>query len=71
MNSSYCTESDLRIVVMQQRISGSGHGTEAGATNDLTTCSSAPTVRKQSLNLLAVLRDLFESKLFLPSITQA
>jgi transposase len=63
-------ESDLRMVKLQQKISGC-YRTEAGATNYLTIRSYVSTARKQGINVLGALRDLFEGKPFLPNIAQA
>ncbi len=63
-------ERDLRMVKLRQKISGC-YRTEAGATNYLTIRSYVSTARKQSINVLGALRDLFEDKPFLPIIAQA
>ena len=63
-------ERDLRMVKLQQKISGCFR-TEAGASNYLTIRSYVSTVRKQGINVLGALRDLFEGKPFLPEATGA
>lgn len=63
-------ERDLRMVKLQQKISGC-YRTEAGATNYLTIRSYVSTVRKQGVNVLGALRDLFEGQPFMPGVSQA
>ena len=62
-------ERDLRMVKLQQKISGC-YRTEAGATNYLAIRSYVSTVRKQGINALGALRDLFEGKPFMPGVAQ-
>jgi transposase len=63
-------ERDLRMVKLQQKISGC-YRTEAGATNYLTIRSYVSTARKQGINVLEALRDLFEGKPFMPGVAAA
>jgi transposase len=63
-------ERDLRMVKLQQKISGC-YRTEAGATNYLTIRSYVSTARKQGINVLEALRDLFEGKPFVPGVAAA
>lgn len=63
-------ERDLRMVKLQQKISGC-YRTEAGATNYLTIRSYVSTARKQEFNVLGALRDLFEGHPFTPGIARA
>jgi transposase len=58
-------ERDLRMVKLQQKISGC-YRTEAGATNYLTIRSYVSTMRKQGHPVLTGLRQLFEGQLWLP-----
>ena len=55
------------MVKLQQKISGC-YRTQAGAANYLTIRSYVSTVRKQGINVLTALRELFEGKPFLPSV---
>ena len=63
-------ERDLRMVKLQRKISGC-YRTEAGATNYLTIRSYVSTARKQGLNVLDALRDLFEGHPFMSGVAQA
>jgi transposase len=63
-------ERDLRMVKLQQKISGC-YRTEAGAANYLTIRSYVSTARKQGVNVLGALRDLFEGQPFMPGVSQA
>jgi transposase len=63
-------ERDLRMVKLQQKISGC-YRTEAGATNYLTIRSYVSTARKQGVNVLSALRQLFEGDPFMPRVAQA
>lgn len=58
-------ERDLRMVKLQQKISGCWR-TLPGAQAFLTLCSYVSTARKQAMNPLAVLRRLFQGKPWLP-----
>ena len=58
-------ERDLRMVKLQQKISGC-YCTEAGATNYLTVRSYVSTMRKQGHPVLTGLRQLFEGELWMP-----
>jgi transposase len=58
-------ERDLRMVKLQQKISGCWR-TLAGAAAFLTVRSYISTARKQGLSVLGVLRRLFESNPWLP-----
>ena len=60
-------ERDLRMVKLQQKISGC-YRTEAGATNYLVIRSYVSTARKQRINVLGALRDLFEGHPFMPGV---
>ena len=60
-------ERDLRMVKLQQKISGC-YRTEAGATNYLAIRSYVSTARKQGINVLGALRDLFEGHPFMPGV---
>jgi transposase len=59
-------ERDLRMVKLQQKISGCWR-TLAGAEAFLTLRSYVATARKQGMNPLAVLRQLFEGHPWLPA----
>ena len=59
-------ERDLRMVKLQQKISGCWQ-TLAGAEAFLALRSYVSTARKHGLNPLAVLRQLFESQPWLPA----
>jgi len=59
-------ERDIRMVKLQQKISGCWR-TLAGAEAFLTVRSYLATARKQGLNPLAVLRQLFEGRPWLPT----
>jgi transposase len=61
-------ERDLRMVKLQQRISGCWR-TLAGAAAFLVLRSYVSTARKQGINPLVVLRQLFEARPFLPTTT--
>jgi transposase len=63
-------ERDLRMVKLQQKISGC-YRTESGATNYLTIRAYVSTARKQGINVLEALRDLFEGNPFMPGVAQA
>jgi transposase len=60
------SERDLRMVKLQQKISGCWR-TLAGAAAFLTVRSYVATARKQGMNPLAVLRQLFEGHAWLPA----
>jgi hypothetical protein len=62
-------ERDLRMVKLQQKISGC-YRTEAGATNYLAIRCYISTIRKQGINALGALRDLSEGKPFMPGVAQ-
>ena len=57
--SNNLAERDLRMVKLQQKISGR-YRTEAGAINYLTIRSYVSTARKQGVNALGALRNLYE-----------
>jgi transposase len=61
-------ERDLRMVKLQQKISGCWR-TQAGAEAFLALRSYISTARKQGHNPLAVLRHLFEGRPWLPAPT--
>ena len=63
-------ERDLRMVKLQQKISGC-YRTEAGATNYLAIRSYVSTARKQGVNVLDALRSLFEGQPFMPGFAGA
>ena len=63
-------ERDIRMVKLQQKISGSFR-TETGASSFLTVRSYISTARKQQVNVLDALRDLFEGKPFLLGVAGA
>jgi transposase len=62
-------ERDLRMVKLQQKISGC-YRTEAGAANYLAVRSYVSTARKQGVNVLGALRNLFEGQPFMPGVAQ-
>jgi transposase len=61
-------ERDLRMVKLQQKISGCWR-TLAGAAAFLALRSYVSTARKQGMNPLVVLRQLFEARPWLPATT--